>query len=148
MPAPTRLQSVTWGGLACRTTTSCIDVGLGYPGGDSSPVSLVAEWHGTGWILNSPEDSLESSSVNWGPSSCTSALGCLVLGNKMVGMSLAQQQAESWMGTRWKTFPAPVSPTTDPSAPFDISGVSCVVRSCFAVGYRGDLSQTLVERYG
>lgn len=148
MPAPTRLQSVTWGGLACRTTTSCIDVGLGYPGGDSSPVSLVAEWHGTGWILNSPEDSLQSSSVDWGPSSCTSALGCLVLGNKMVGMSLAQHQAESWIGTRWKTFPAPISTTTDPSALFDISGVSCVATSCFAVGYTGDPSQTLVERYG
>jgi hypothetical protein len=144
MPAPP-LQSLIWGGLACRTTTSCIDVGLGYPGGD--PVSLVAEWDGTRWTLNSPEDSLESPSVDWGPSSC-SALGCLVLGNKMVTTSLIEQQAQSWTGTRWKTFPAPLSTTADPSTPVDISGVSCVVTTCFAVGNAGNPSQTLVERYG
>src|SRR5450432_735778 len=52
MPAAQDFESVSWGGLACRSRTSCIDVGLGFPGGDSSSVSLVAEWNGKVWREN------------------------------------------------------------------------------------------------
>ena len=77
MPAALGFESVFWGGLACRSTASCIDVGVGFPGGDSSEVSLVAEWNGKVWGENTPDETSDTySNVFWGPSSCTTALGC------------------------------------------------------------------------
>jgi hypothetical protein len=153
MPGAQGVASVSWGGLACRSRTSCIDVGLGFPGGDASPVSLVAQWNGKTWRENTPDaTSTAASDVFWGPSSCTAALGCLILGNNNAaaagGPSPAEQSARLWTGTQWAVFPAPSATTMIPGAPIQFSGVSCVARTCIAVGSTGSSPVlTLIERY-
>lgn len=152
MPAAQDFESVSWGGLACRSRTSCIDVGLGFPGGDSSSVSLVAEWNGKVWRENTPgEMPSADSNVFWGPSSCTAALGCLILGNNAAavgGLSSPKQSARLWTGTRWAAFPAPSATALSPGVPIQLGGVSCVAKTCIAVGSAGSSPvRTLTERY-
>ena len=152
MPAAPDVESVSWGGLACRSRTSCIDVGLGFPGGDSSSVSLVAEWNGKVWRENTPGETPNAdSNVFWGPSSCTAALGCLILGNNAAavgGRSSPKQSARLWTGTRWAAFPAPSATALSPGVPIQLGGVSCVAKTCIAVGSAGSSPvRTLTERY-
>lgn len=152
MPATRDFESVSWGGLACRSKTSCIDVGLGFPGGDSSEVSVVAEWNGKVWGDNTPEETSNAySNVFWGPSTCTASLGCLILGNNaaaVVGLAPAQQSARLWTGTLWTAFPEPTATTMSSDAPDRFGGVSCVANTCIAVGSTGASPvRTLIERY-
>ena len=98
-----------------RASTS----GRASPGGDSYSVSVVAEWNGKVWAKNTPgETSNTYSDVFWGPSSCTAALGCLILGNNAASSpSPPMQLARLWTGTHWAAFPAPSATTMTPGAP-------------------------------
>lgn len=104
------------------------------------------------WGENTPgETSDASSNVVWGPSSCTAALGCLVLGNNAAavgGLSSPEQSATLWNGTRWTAFPAPRATTISPVAPAQLNGVSCTATICIAVGSTdAGPVRTLIERY-
>jgi hypothetical protein len=150
LPPAQPLESVSWGGLACRSRTSCIDVGSGFPGGDSYSVSVVAEWNGKVWAKNTPgETSNTYSNVFWGPSSCTAALGCLILGNNAASSpSPPMQLARLWTGTHWAAFPAPSATTMSPGAPTQFGGVSCIAKTCIAVGSTGSSpARTLIQQY-
>lgn len=151
LPGVGDFESGFWGGLACRSMVSCIDVGQGFPGGDANAVSLVGEWNGRAWALNIPGETEESSTINWGPSSCTAALGCLVLGsnaNPAPPPMPTPEQSKLWTGSRWTAFPAPVDTLTPAPSPTQVNGVSCVEQTCTAVGWTGSSTvRTLIERY-
>jgi hypothetical protein len=152
LPGAGDFESEAWGGLACRSVVSCIDVGLGFPGGDANTVSLVGEWNGRAWTLNIPGETEAFSTIDWGPSSCTAALGCLVLGgnaNAAPAPMPTPEQSDLWTGTRWTAFPAPVATVTPAPGRTQFNGVSCVEETCTAVGSTGASPvRTLIERYG
>jgi hypothetical protein len=131
--------------------TSCIDVGIGYPGGDAPGTSLIAEWSGHAWTVNTPDELSDAySNVVWGPSSCTTALGCLILGHNApyVSPAVPDQSATLWTGTQWTAFPPLTTATSYPLAPVSFDGLSCVAQTCFAVGYtNANPIRTVVERY-
>ena len=149
-----------WGALTCWSASRCIAVGWALGDSDSSN-SVIAEWNGTAWSMNTPVNEVRGPSylnyVRWGPSSCTSTLGCLVLGSAdrstlQPPPHLPANPASSWSGTIWTSHPAPNTATHKPAGPITLNGLSCLATTCIAVGYTGSnpppqTAKTLIERY-
>ena len=133
-PAAAAVWSITPGlaaggvlsGVSCTAPTVCTAVG------SSGGATLAEHWNGTTWSPQpTPNPSGATSSVLSGVS-CTSATACTAVGQTNNGRS--QALAEQWDGTAWVIEPTPFPTQYKVLSSFLLSGVSCALNGCTAVG--------------
>jgi hypothetical protein len=131
----------TLNGVSCFSASACAAVGSDTSGAGSQP--LFESWNGSAWtIVSSPATDpggLQGVSCS-GPTTCT-AVGTV----DNVTLATPNQLIETWNGTS-------VDVLEDVTSPVDLSslsGVTCGLSQCFAVGdadYSGPF-QTLIEAW-
>jgi hypothetical protein len=130
-PNPAGAQSSVLGGIACRSSTACVAVGLSDHG------SLAERWNGTSWSIQGTPTGASPGAALFSVS-CTSTAACSAAGstNPNGGATLA----ERWNGTNWTVQSTP-NPTGSQGA--FLNSVSCSSAStCTAVGQSVDSSNT------
>jgi len=129
-PNPSGATSSVLSGVSCTsaTTTTCTAVGS-YVNSSGVQQTLAERWNGTGWAIQATPN--QGTSVLSGVS-CTSATACTAVGQTNNGRS--QALAEQWDGTAWVIEPTPFPTQYKALISFLLSGVSCGLNGCTAVG--------------
>jgi hypothetical protein len=116
---PTPAVDTALYGISCLSTTACIAVG------HSGRGALVERWDGRAWSIMRAAPGRSKHAYLWAVS-CTSKPRCIAVGEDR-GWPLV----ERWDGSRWSLQPTPHAPSTKG---LELDGVSCLSRSCMAVG--------------
>jgi hypothetical protein len=135
-------------GVSCTSVKACTAVGeyVYYrPGSYPPPRSLVEEWNGKAWAIESSPSPLKTAKYIQPPPldavSCSSAKACTAVGQYVNNSGIYETLAEGWNGTKWV-----IEPTPKISIGSALYGVSCKSLQCFAVGFQNTTDvETLAE---
>lgn len=143
---PSGATRATFDDVSCVGPTFCMAVGASTIGGRYEPLAELFD--GSTWtVVDTPRPSGDDSPLN--SVSCTSRSFCVAVGTGIADPE--QLYAEMFNGTQWRRSGAIVPRGSEES---DLSGISCRVRVCFAVGsvaiglnQSGFAFRSLIERY-
>jgi hypothetical protein len=130
-PRKSGSQGGIFDAVSCTSATACTATGTSF---DATAPTLAERWNGKAWkVQTTPNPSNYKSSVEsvaLDGVSCTSATACTASGQYAPGGSGAYF-AEVWNGKTWRlqSTPEPAGFTSGA-----LSGVSCVLSRCVAVG--------------
>ena len=129
-------------GVTCTSASFCVAAGIFATGGTSYWETLIEQWNGTSWTLDTSPNS-GGQNYLYGVS-CTSTSFCVATGYGQFGTTYWQTLVEEWNGSSWSIVTSPNTSTTENNY---LYGVSCVSSSdCWAVGDYGGAIQTLIEQ--
>jgi hypothetical protein len=117
-------------GVSCVSATACTAVGS-YPTASGSE-SLVEQWNGTGWSVQTPPNPPGASFSELRSVSCSSASACTAVGDSWVSPGARAPLAEQWNGITWS--PQTLEPPPAGAGTI-LEGVSCTSAGvCTTVG--------------
>jgi hypothetical protein len=132
--------------VSCASQRLCVAIGSETAGGDAPSTPIVERWNGARWSTQPAAVQPYQDEVNG--VSCSRLVRCTIVGAIApagAGSGVPSRTlAEQWRGVTWTRQPTPDVPPDD-----SLSGISCVARSCIAVGWAftgPDSAQTLVEQ--
>jgi len=131
---PPGATSSVLSGVSCTSTMgtstmACTAVGSYVNSSSGVQQTLAEQWNGTTWVIVPTPN--QGTSVLSGVS-CTSATACTAVGQTNNGRPGAL--AEQWDGTTWVIEPTPFPTQYRALFSFLLSGVSCALNGCTAVG--------------
>lgn len=130
-------------GVSCPTPADCMAVGLnGFQTAGQGGSVLAERWNGSTWsVVKAPTPAAGGSLA---AVSCVSASDCTAVGQSVLASDLVPFRSrvivEHWNGSKWSLVPTPAV-----GGGPGLTGVSCVSKSCTAVGRR-EHGAVLVER--
>ncbi|HEX9034008.1 MAG TPA: hypothetical protein VF834_19375 [Streptosporangiaceae bacterium] len=130
-------------GVSCRVFTYCIAVGDNQT--RHGAVALAELWNGSRWRLLRPVSEPHARASMLDKVSCPREISCMAVGTYITASGQEFALAEHWNGARWRLRPAL---SVAGAAGSVLSGVSCLVTSCIAVGsYQRGSATVLAERW-
>jgi subtilisin family serine protease len=127
VPMPAEAAHGTFESVDCVTWTKCVAVGW-YVDKSDEQKSLIANWDGTKWTIQTPPAPAESFMNSLSDVSCNSSISCMAIGRKHDGWNAFVIR---WDGTSWTE-----ESVIFPGASGWFEAVSCArwATSCTAVG--------------
>jgi hypothetical protein len=146
-PTPLGSTGISLNGVSCTSPTFCVAAGylsssieLGMEVG-----RLIEMWNGKTWSMHSPIPT-NGFSEDYAVS-CTSPAWCVATGERAVSAGIVTA-AYAWDGTSWSFMHTPSLPPGPIDVGPQLDGISCTSpRACTAVGYYGNPSHTIAERW-